>query len=222
MGEVISMAAHRRARIEEPLPEGAGARNRVTFYFDLSSPYTYLAAERVDRMFPHVVWCPTTSDALRWADPAADDLARERQRAAAAHRAAALRLPLVWPENLGPSRAVMRVAALAAERGQGARFVLAASRLAFCGGFELDDPEVIAEASAAALLDFEDCLRAAGDASRDAEMERTGRLLVAQGAESIPAVRVGRSLFCGEARLAEAAAAWRAAPLRVARTAPGA
>jgi 2-hydroxychromene-2-carboxylate isomerase len=222
VGEVISLAAHRNARVEDPYAR-SGVRNRVTFYFELASPYTYLAAERVDRLFGHVVWCPATSDALRDGDSAGDELARERERATAAQRAAALRLPLVWPENHpSPSRAAMRVAGLAAERGQGARFVLAATRLAFCGGFELDDPEVIAEAAAAALLDFDECLRAAGDASRDAEMDRTGRLLLAQGADRLPALRVGRSLYCGEARLGEAAAAWRATPLRVARAAPGA
>ena len=37
-----------------------------------------------------------------------------------------------------------------AEGGRGAGFVLAASRLAFCGGFDLEDPEILAEAAAAA------------------------------------------------------------------------
>jgi 2-hydroxychromene-2-carboxylate isomerase len=193
----------------------------VTFYFDLASPETYLAAERVDRLFASVVWCPAIGETiLRGAGPDTD-AAVAAERARVEDRAAALRLPLVWPDvHPGGSHAAMRVAGLAAERGQGARFVLAASRLTFCGGYELADPEVIAEAAAAAYLDFDDCLQAAGDTSRDAEMERTGKLLLSQGAERLPALRVGRSLYSGESRVGEAAAAWRAEPARLARTAP--
>ena len=72
----------------------------------------------------------------------------------------ALRLPLVWPDRL-PRRARgrSRAAAYAAEIGAGARFALAASRLAFCGGFDLDDPETLAEAAAAAGIPLRACLR---------------------------------------------------------------
>src|SRR5918994_378836 len=80
----------------------------------------------------------------------ADAAARERDELAASARASVLRLPLVWPEGTSSARAAMRVASLACERGRGGAFVLAASRLAFCGGFELDDPEVLAEAAAPA------------------------------------------------------------------------
>ena len=64
-------------------------------------------------------------------------------------RAVELRLPLVWPDGFpvaAPS--ALRAAAYAAEIGAGARFALAASRLAFCGGFDLEDPEILAEAAA--------------------------------------------------------------------------
>ena len=41
----------------------------------------------------------------------------------------------------------MRAAHYASQQGRGAAFVLAAGRLAFCGGFDLDDPELLAEAA---------------------------------------------------------------------------
>jgi 2-hydroxychromene-2-carboxylate isomerase len=124
---------------------------------------------------------------------------------------AALRMPLVWPERTPvTARAANRVAALAAERGCAAAFVLAAGRLAFCGGFDVEDPEILAEAAAAASLGLEDCLRAAGDARRDAALLATGDKLVAMGADRLPALRVGRVLFCGEDRITEAASAARA------------
>ena len=170
----------------------------MTFYFDLSSPFTYLAAERVDRLFPNLVWRPVLEEVLQ-GPSVLPSLAEAR--------AEALGLPLVWPE-LGPEsvRPAMRVASLAAERGCAAPFVLAASRLAFCGGFELDHPEVLAEAAAAANLGLEDCLHAAGDVGRDGAMEQGARRLLACGGDRLPAVRVGRVLFAGEDRIAEAAA----------------
>ena len=131
-------------------------------------------------------------------------------RAAAEERAAAVRLPLVWPENW-PTEvpAAMRVAAHAAETGRGAAFVLAAGRLAFCGGFDLDDPEILAEAAAAAGLGLDDCLHAAGDRGRDGKIEAAARRLLAVGADRLPALRIGRALYWGETQVADAAAAAR-------------
>jgi 2-hydroxychromene-2-carboxylate isomerase len=199
MGELISLAERRAARAEAAaLP----ARPRVSFFFDLASPWTYLAAERVDRRFAEVRWQPAIGEVL----PGGRDLAAQRQ--AAEERAAELQLPLVWPEaQPAPGRSAMRVAALAAERGRAAEFVLAASRLAFCGGYDVDDPEILAEAAAAADLGLEECLQAAGELRRDGPMEQAALRLLAQGADVLPVLVVGRTLFCGERRLPEAAAA---------------
>ena len=131
-----------------------------------------------------------------------------------------LRLPLVWPEGTSNARAAMRVASLACERGRGGAFVLAASRLAFCGGFELDDPEVLAEAAAAANLPLADAFEAATDETRDGAMVDDALRLLAGGAEVLPAVRVGRLVFSGEDRLNEAAAAAQAATVPVRRSVP--
>ena len=131
-------------------------------------------------------------------------------RRRAEERAAALRLPLVWPERFPePVPAAMRVAAYAAECGRGAAFVLAATRLAFCGGFDLDDPEILAEAAAAAGVVLDDTLHAARDEARDGAIEEAGRALLAAGADRLPALRVGRALYWGEARVGEALAAAR-------------
>jgi 2-hydroxychromene-2-carboxylate isomerase len=199
LGELISLAARRAKRA------GTGAlpvRPRVSFYFDLLSPWTYLAAERVERHFAGVRWRPVVPDVL------APEESDEAARRAVEQRAAELRLPLVWPDGW-PSggRSALRVASLAVERGRAAPFVLAASRLAFCGGYDLDDVEALAEAAAAAGLELDDCLQAAGDVRRDGALERAGLRLLAQGADGLPALVVGHTLFCGERRLAEAVAA---------------
>ncbi len=205
MGEVISLDQLRRTRTPAP----ARAADRVEYYYDLSCPFAYLAAERVERSFPDVVWRPACALALD-RGKLSDPLAVNRLRRAAEQRATQLRMPLVWPERPAAGLAAMRVAHFAAAEGGAGPFVLAASRLAFCGGFDLDDPEVLAEAAAAAGLPVDASLRATRDRTRDPEMVEAGRLLAHHGADRLPAIRVGRLLFAGEERLAEAAAASRA------------
>jgi len=201
VGTVTSLQAHRAARHQRELAR-RHALPRATLFFDLSSPHTYLAAERAERLFAGLEWQPAYAGVLPGYELGEDGLR------AASQRAALLGLPLMWPEgHPHPVRGAMRVASLAAELGCGATFVLAASRLAFCGGFDIDEPDILAEAAAAAGLGLHEALGAAGDVTRDGPIEQAGLALLAAGALQLPAVRVGRLLFCGEQRLHEAAAA---------------
>ena len=221
MGEIIDLAARRAARLGRPAPlprsrppAAYSTRLRtVQFHFDLACPFTYLAAERVERSFEHVAWRPAFTAQLpptRATDGAF--------RAAAERRAAELRLPLVWPErHPEPVPAAMRAAAYAIEQGRGAAFVLAAGRLAFCGGYDLDDPEILAEAAAAAGIGLPETLAAARDHARDEAIAAAGRALLAAGAERLPLLRIGRSLHSGERQVAVAAAAARCGSLALVR-----
>ena len=201
VGTVTSLQAHRAARHQRDLAR-RHALPSATLFFDLSSPQTYLAAERAERLFAGLQWQPAYSGVLP-----GDELSEDGRRATS-QRAALLGLPLMWPdEHPRFVRGAMRVASLAAELGCGAAFVLAASRLAFCGGFDIDEPDILAEAAAAAGIGLHEALGAAGDVSRDGPIEQAGLSLLAAGALQLPAVRVGRLLFCGEQRLHEAAAA---------------
>ena len=209
MGQLIDLAqrreaVQRRTRGREPA--------RAQLFFDLACPFTYLATERVERAFAHVTWTAASSETLqrRCLDDDAETV--DRVRIAAEARASALRLPLVWPEGYPKAvPAAMRAAAHAAEQGRGGAFALAAGRLAFCGGFDLDDPEILAEAAAAAGVVLDDTLHAARDEGRDGAIEATGRALLAGGADRLPALRVGRALYWGESRVGEALAAARVA-----------
>jgi 2-hydroxychromene-2-carboxylate isomerase len=206
VGTIASLEQHRQARRNRLPAVVRQGLARTTLYFDLCSPYTYLAAERAERLFARLEWLPASADILQSVQLSDEDV-RE-----ASERAALLGLPLVWPEERSYGvRGAMRVASLAAERGCGGAFVLAASRLAFCGGFDLDDPEILAEAAAAAGIGLAETLAAVGDVGRDGPIEDAGRGLLAAGATCLPALRVGRMLFCGEDRLLEAAAARSAA-----------
>jgi 2-hydroxychromene-2-carboxylate isomerase len=211
VGTIASLEQHRQARRNRLPAVARQGSARTTLYFDLGSPYTYLVAERAERLFARLEWVPACADILHGAQ-----LSDESVRTAC-ERAVLLGLPLVWPEEPSYSvRGAMRVASLAAERGCAGSFVLAASRLAFCGGFDIDDPEILAEAAAAAGIGLAETLAAAGDIGRDGPIEAAGRGLLAAGATCLPAMRVGRMLFCGENRLLEAAAARSAAAAQAA------
>lgn len=208
MGVVIDFEERKQARrIRESRRTAPRDLARVELFFDFGDPFSYLAAERVERAFDAVTWSPATCPSLR--GPTHPDAQALRRRQAEA-RASELRLPLVWPERF-PSEvpAAMRVATLASECGRGAAFVHAAGRLAFCGGFDLEDPDVLAEAAAAAGLAADVCSDAARDVRRDAAIHSAGRALAAAGADRLPALRVGEDLYWGEHRIAEAAAAAR-------------
>ena len=199
MGDLIPLAAHPRFRsvaVADAHDEPVVVSDPAVFAFDLASPFTYLAAERVERQLSGVVWRPVLTSVAPFPD---------LPPALAEERAAALGLPLVWPEGPGASSAAMRVASLAADEGCAPAFVVAAGRLAFCGGFELDDPEVIAEAAAIAGLGLEEALAAASDTSRDAPMRDAALSLVSAGADRFPVLLVGDALYAGEDRIEAAA-----------------
>ena len=173
------------------------------FFFDVRDPSSYLVAERVERRLPEAEWIAVDGVALA---PAGEDALRAMRTRAEAE-ARTLRLPLVWPEEF-PVRTscAQRAAAFACELGAGPAFVLAAGRLAFCGGFALDDPETIAEAAAAAAIPLGPCLEAAGESWRDEELGELSASLRGIGIERLPAFRVGSHWLQGEDALPMASA----------------
>lgn len=178
------------------------------FFFDVACPFSYFAAERIERLLGVVEWVPASGAALR--EGAAPARVCE-EIYDAERRAAELRLPLVWPDRFPDSSPrALRAAAQAAGIGAGARFALAALRLAFCGGFDLEDPEMLAEAAAAAGIQLHDCFNAIGDESIEQSLSATTRGLQMRGVRRLPAVRIGHAWFAGEQRLTEAAALVRA------------
>ncbi len=100
----------------------------------------------------------------------------------------------------------MRAAAHAVQVGAGTPFALAAGRLAFCGGFDIEDPDILAEAAAAAGISPELSLAAAENADYDLELEGAGLLLGAAGVERLPAICVDGDWLAGESAVAEAVA----------------
>lgn len=169
--------------------------SRPTFFFDVGCPLSYLAAEHIERTFGDVDWVPVPATVLHGERSHAE---RAHLRAQAEEQADELHLPLVWPEKF-PTRSwrTLRAAAFAAELNAGSRFALAAGRLAFCGGFDLEDPETLAEAAAAAAIPLGACLEAAGDPQRDLALTGAAMALRARAVRELPVLRSGEHWFAG-------------------------
>src|SRR3979409_2327251 len=114
-------------RLADRPPSSGGSRS--AFFFDLACPLSYVTAEQVERALGEGGWAPCNFG-REHAEPAPAVVAHaERQ-------ARALQLPLIWPDRFPASvPTALRAAAYAAEVGAGSQFALAASRLAFCGGY---------------------------------------------------------------------------------------
>jgi 2-hydroxychromene-2-carboxylate isomerase len=198
MGEVIELKDQLADRSR---PRGGV---RAAFFYDVACPFSYLVGERIERVLGEVEWIPAPAVGLdggaRWARFDATLELAERQASAA-------RLPLVWPEGFpANTRHALRAASYATQNGAGAGFALATMRLAFCGGFDLEDPEILGIAAGAAGLPIEGCLLAARDATRDRTLWATARGLRARGVRALPALRLGRRFIEGERILVEGAA----------------
>jgi 2-hydroxychromene-2-carboxylate isomerase len=190
---------------------------RATFYFDLGSPYAYLAAERVSALFAEAgleqpEWEPILLGGLfkRFGrDSWANGAGREEGMAEVERRAAAYGLPppawpYPWPGN---TLFAMRAATFAKQTGRTVSFALAAFRQAFAAGRDLSDPDSVLIAAAAAELHPRALLKAAQtEGVKRALREATDRA-AELGVRGVPALLVGGEVFWGDDRLEEAVAA---------------
>ena len=193
--------------------------SRPSFYFDLGSPYAYLAAERVNSLFAEArgeppVWEPVLLGALfrrfgrdSWANgPGRGEGIAEVERRARSYGLPPLRWPDPFPGN---TLFAMRAATYAKQTGRVVAFSLAAFRQAFAAGRDLTDPDNVLLAAAAAELHPRALLPSAERetvkrALREAT-ERAGDL----GVRGVPSVLVEGEVFWGDERLERAVEAAR-------------
>ena len=185
----------------------------VTFYFDLGSPYAYLAAERVDALLAQpVAWQPLLLGGLfkasgRSSWSLGDDQRREAGMAEVERRARdyglpAIRWPDPWPTNY---LVAMLAATFAFTVGRGREFTLQAFRNAFQEGWELSDPERVFESAAQAGLDRDELAAATRDPQIKQELRRATDAAFELGVIGVPTVAADDKLFWGDDRLADAA-----------------
>jgi 2-hydroxychromene-2-carboxylate isomerase len=186
---------------------------RPVFYYDLGSPYSWLAAERVNSELPEVpVWRPILLGGLfkaldreSWSTTdARDEGMQEVERRAAEYGLPAIRWPEPWPGN---TLLAMRTATYATNIGKGVSFALAAFRQAFVGGRDLSEPDSVMIAAAACELHPHAVEKAVQQKTvKDALKEATEEAL-ARGVVGVPSIAVGKQVFWGDDRLSEAARA---------------
>jgi 2-hydroxychromene-2-carboxylate isomerase len=187
-----------------------------TFYYDLGSPYAWLAAERIHQVLPEVpVWQPILLGGIwqrsgggSWArtDRRAEGM-EEVERRAAEYGLLRVRWPDDWPTN---TLAAMRVATFAQQAGRAVAFSLAAFRQAFAGGKDLGDVDNVLIAAAACELHPNAVLKAIDLQSIKDRLRAATDEAYERGVRGVPTVAVGDELFWGDDRLEEAAAALRA------------
>jgi 2-hydroxychromene-2-carboxylate isomerase len=159
------------------------------FYYDIGSPWCWLAGERVHEVLGQVpVWQPVLASGPADADREAVE------RAAAQQGLPAPRWPEPFPFD---TELVMRAATFAKQTGRAVAFSLAAMRQAFAAGRDLSVPDNVLIAAAACELHPRAVLagvetRSVSDALRSATAEAE-----AFGVKRLPALRAGDELFEG-------------------------
>jgi 2-hydroxychromene-2-carboxylate isomerase len=189
--------------------------SRPVFYFDLGSPYAYLAGERVNGLFAErglepPEWQPILLGGLfkrfgrgSWAEtPERQSGIAEVERRAAAYGLPEIRWPQPFPGNTLPA---MRVATFAKQSGRTVAFALAAFRQAFAAGRDLSDLESVLIAAAACELHPNAVLKAIDTANVKDSLRATTEQAGDLGVQGVPSIVVDGKVFWGDDRLEDAA-----------------
>jgi len=191
------------------------------FYYDFSSPYSYLAAERISGLFAEAgldqpEWQPISfghvlqaSGRRPWSmQPEGPDPQHleELQRRAVERGLPELRYPKGWPvENysLNPIRAAI----YAKESGRVVSFSLACFRQVFAAGRDMSEVDNVLLAAAACELHPNAVLKGIETKSVKDRLRAATEEAIVLGLEGIPTVAVEGQLFWGDDRLEEAVTA---------------
>jgi 2-hydroxychromene-2-carboxylate isomerase len=189
------------------------ATGQPVFYYDLGSPYAYLAAERIQRVLPVVpIWQPILLGGI-WKETGGRSWATTDQRAqgmaeiemrAAKYGLMPVRWPAGWPNN---TLSAMRAAIFAQQTGRTVAFSLAAFRQAFAAGRDLSDVDNVLIAAAACELHPNAVLKGIEMQSTKDRLREATREAYERGVRGVPTIAIGGELFWGDDRLEEAAAA---------------
>jgi 2-hydroxychromene-2-carboxylate isomerase len=187
--------------------------DRATFYYDFSSPYSYLAAERISGLFAEAgaeqpEWQPIsfghvlkTTGRRPWSfEQERTGHLTEIQRRAAERGLPEVIYPEGWPVDnysLRPTRA----AVYAKESGRVVSFSLACFRQVFAGGRDMSDVDNVLIAAAACELHPNAVAKGIDTQSVKDKLRAATDEALALGLEGIPTVAVGGELFWGDDRL---------------------
>jgi 2-hydroxychromene-2-carboxylate isomerase len=193
----------------------------TVFYYDFSSPYSYLAAERISSLFAEAAveqpdWTPISfghvlkeTGRRPWSfeDDKREDL-EEIARRAAERGLPEVRYPEGWPIE-SYSLLPVRAATYAKESGRVVSFSLAAFRQHFAAGRDLSELDNVLLAAAACELHPNAVTKGMETASVKDRLRRATEEAIQLGVVGVPTVAVGERLFWGDDRLPEAVEAAR-------------
>lgn len=188
---------------------------RTTLYFDLGSPYAYLALARHRAVLPEPCELePILLGAIfrrrgwgSWAHgPERGPRIADIEARAKRYGLPPLTWPATWPGN---GLAAMRAATWAKREGAVERFALAAFECQFVCGDDIADLEMLARCARTAGLDGSELPEAVAAPAIKGELRRATEAAWEAGVRGIPSVRVEGAMFFGDDQLEAAAAAAR-------------
>ena len=187
--------------------------DRPIFFYDLGSPYAYIAAERVNAVLPVVpvwqpillggIWKATGGGSWSLTDERAEGMAEVEARAER-YGLQPLRWPPGWPND---TLTAMRAAIFAQKAGRAVAFSLAAFRQAFAGGRDLSQEDNVLLAAAACALHHAAVLKGIESRAVKDGLRAATEQAVKRGVTGVPTIAVGDRLFWGDDNLEAAAAA---------------
>ena len=188
--------------------------SRAVFYFDVASPYAYLASTRVDEILgPDVDWRPVLVGAIHKHYRRVSWGATPQLRAAGVAeidaRAANYGLPpIVWPAPYPANSLVaMRAATWAADQGYVREYARSAFSLAFAHGTDLTERGAVLDAAERVGLDHHELDRALDDPELKNALRQNTDRAIEQKVYGVPTFDAGGLLWWGDHQLPAAAVA---------------
>ncbi len=195
----------------------------IEFWYEFASPYSYLAAARIERLVAgrpiRLDWRPfllgpifrqRAHDPSPYQNPSPAQRRyrwRDLQRLCAAE-GLALRLPSTYPRN---GLLAARVALIATDEGWGADFTRAVFRANFAEDRDIAAAEVVGAVISSLERDAAAVLERAAAPDNKARLVARGEEALRRGIFGAPSFLVGEELFWGNDRL-DQAIAWALAP----------
>jgi 2-hydroxychromene-2-carboxylate isomerase len=185
------------------------------FYYDLNSPYAYLAAARIDDVLPSAEWRPIAfgvivkqAGKIPWSfgEQSRAEGLDEIARRAADRGLPPVRYPDGWPREIY-SLDRLRAALVAAEQGRLKEFTMAAFELLFVECRPMNGQDDFAEAARRSGVDPDVVREGIARDEIKARLKEYTDAAYARGVRGVPTVAVGDELFWGDDRLEDAAAA---------------
>jgi 2-hydroxychromene-2-carboxylate isomerase len=182
------------------------------FYFGAMSPYSWFAAERIERLLPQARWIGILAGGVFKANDRVSWGLTERREAGMAdcrRRASAHGLgPISWPEPWPTSDLlVARAMTYAQTQGSGPVYALAAMRLAFLEGADLGARAAVLEAGRRVGLQPAELDRAIDSPAVKQELRKLTDEAVGLGVFGVPTVLAAGELYWGDDELERAAEA---------------